>query len=344
MAAPTRHAPDLPPIVFGSATLGNLFAAYPDEQKLAIARAWIQSVPKPVHIDTAGKYGAGLALECIGRNLRELGVAADEVVISNKLGWVRKPLEGDEPLFERGIWHGLQHDAEQQISYDGILRCWEEGNELLGEPYAARLLSVHDPDEYLAAAADEDDRFRRWDDIQGAYRALAELRDRGEADAVGVGAKDWRTIVEVDKRVDLDWVMIANSLTLYSHPTELLAFVDSLRERGVPAINSAVFHSGFLVGGDFFDYHKQSPSNPEDLERLAWRERFFKVCRTHGVEPAAACMHFAVSPPGVVALAISSSRPERIASDVAVMRSPPPQAFWEELKTRRLIDPTSSPV
>ena len=67
---------------------------------------------------------------------------------------------------------GLEHDAEQRISYDGILECWDEGCRLLGEAYKPRLASVHDPDEYLAAASSPDDRRRRFDDIFEAYRAL----------------------------------------------------------------------------------------------------------------------------------------------------------------------------
>ena len=41
----------------------------------------------------------------------------------------------------------LKHDAVQDISYQGILDCYEQGNTLLGK-YQARLVSVHDPDEY----------------------------------------------------------------------------------------------------------------------------------------------------------------------------------------------------
>ena len=55
-------------------------------------------------------------------------------------------------LFEPGVWMGLEHDAVQRISYDGILECWDEGCRLLGDAYKPRLASVHDPDEYLAAA------------------------------------------------------------------------------------------------------------------------------------------------------------------------------------------------
>ncbi len=104
-------------------------------------------------IDVAGKHGAGLAAEVIGRNLRELGVPAEGVVISNKLGWLRKPLRGSEPTFEPGTpGSAWKHDAELDVSYDGIMACWEQGCELLGEPYRPTVASVHDPDEYLAGA------------------------------------------------------------------------------------------------------------------------------------------------------------------------------------------------
>jgi D-threo-aldose 1-dehydrogenase len=48
----------------------------------------------PVVLDSAGKYGAGLALEAIGEGLRALGVRAEQVLLSNKLGWLRVPLRG----------------------------------------------------------------------------------------------------------------------------------------------------------------------------------------------------------------------------------------------------------
>lgn len=330
---------DAPSVVFGTSNLGNLFRAYTPEEKTAVVRAWFRHVPPPVYIDTAGKYGAGLALESLGNSLRELGVAPEQVIISNKLAWKRVPLEATEPTFEPGAWVGLEHDARQQISYRGILECWEQGRELLGEPYRTELLSVHDPDEYLAAAASPDDHTRRLEDIVDAYRALAELRDRGEATAIGVGAKDWRVIQKIDALVPLDWVMIANSLSLYRHPPELLAFVSALAERGVGVINSAVFHAGFLVGGPYFDYREVSQDDPAGRELLDWRERLFALCERHGVAPARACVEFGLSPPGVAAIAMNSSRPERIAEDVAATEARAPAAFWAEAKLEGLIDP-----
>ena len=101
--------------------------------------------------DTAGKYGVGLALESLGKCLQQLNVGKESVLNSNKLGWVRIPLTTPEPTFEPGVWQGLQHDAIQKISYDGILECYEQGNKLLGG-YNVKYVSVHDPDECLAIA------------------------------------------------------------------------------------------------------------------------------------------------------------------------------------------------
>jgi D-threo-aldose 1-dehydrogenase len=159
--------------------------------------------------DSAGKYGAGLALEEIGLCLAELNVAPDnvsrpdlsrsnvalkkqpshffvfeQVLISNKLAWKRVPLTTPEPTFEPGAWVNLKHDAIQDISYQGILDCYEQGNELLGN-YEAKVVSVHDPDEYLAAATDDTDLAKRKDDVLGAYTALAELKAAGKVLSIG---------------------------------------------------------------------------------------------------------------------------------------------------------------
>ena len=327
----------LPPVIFGTSCLGNLYQAIPESVKLETIQEMFRHVPAPVALDSAGKYGAGLALEVIGRSLRELGIPGERVVISNKLGWRRVPLQTPEPTFEPGVWAGLANDAVQDISYEGILRCWEEGCRLLGEDHAPQLVSVHDPDEYLAGAASPEDRRKRLGDITEAYRALLELKRKGKAKAVGVGAKDWRVIRELADNLPLDWVMLANSLTVYAHPAELLEFMDGLNRRGVAIINSAVFNAGFLTGGDYFNYRKLDPRAAADRPIFEWREKFFALCRRHEVSPANACVRFGLSPPGVVSVALNTSRPERIRDNVAAVRAVIPSEFWKALKAAGLI-------
>ena len=327
----------VPPVVFGATCLGNLFVAMSDSDKRELIRQWMAHLPAPVAIDTAGKYGAGLSLEVLGRELQSLEVDPADVILSNKLAWRRVPLTAPEPTFEPGVWVGLEHDAVQDISYDGILRCYEEGCRMLGH-YRPQLVSVHDPDEYLASAAGSDQRAKRMDDILGAYRALEELRDSGLVAGVGVGAKDWRTIRDLDQHCQLDWVMMANSFTVLNHPVELVEFIDSLAARQIGLINSAVMHGGFLGGGSFFDYRPIDPDNQNDAQLLDWRERFTEICRRHQRSPFQVAVAFGRSHPGVVSVALSTSRPQRVGEMVSAATCEIPHSLWEELRDQGLID------
>lgn len=326
----------IPPIIFGTSGLGNLFVALTDEVKQQIVQECIRHSPKPVVFDSAGKYGAGLALESLGRCLQALKVAPDEVLISNKLGWLRTELKTAEPTFEPGVWKDLKYDAVQQISYDGIIACFEQGNDLLGG-FIPQLVSVHDPDEYLAKATSETEAKKLYRDILEAYRALADLKKQGLVQAIGVGAKDWRIIRQIAADVRLDWVMIANSLTIKNHPEDLLAFMQHLQQQGVQIINSAVFHAGFLIGGDYYDYKRIQPDTPENKALFKWREDFFALCREFNLKPAEACTGFALSVPGVAAIALNTTNPRRVKENVDMTYVQIPAGFWRALKARGLI-------
>jgi len=325
----------VPPVIFGTSCLGNLYEVVSDETKLAIVREIIQHSPALAVFDSAGKYGAGLALEVIGDSLRKLGVAQSQVFISNKLGWYRVPLRGSEPTFERGVWAGISHDAESRISYEGILQCYEQGCALLGAGYTSQMVSVHDPDEYLAAAKNPEEHQQRFANVLGAYRALFELKHKGLVRAVGIGSKDWRVIREISEQVALDWVMFACSLTVYSHPPELLGFIAHLHSRGVGMINSAVFNAGFLTGGAWFDYRKPDPIKEAPL--FAWRDKFLATCQKFGVKPADVCVQFGLALPGVVSVALNTGKPERIKDNVASATNEIPAALWRTLKDDGLV-------
>lgn len=326
----------LPKIVFGNSYFGNLYRVLPDETLGAIAEQWIAQTPGPVVIDSAGKYGAGLALENTARQLRKLEIPPDRIVLSNKLAWRRVPLTTAEPTFESGVWADLKHDAVQCISYDGILECWEQGCELLGE-YAPSLVSVHDPDEFLAAATSSSDRSDRIGKVIDAYRALHELKSQGRIKGVGIGAKDWRVIAEIYDHVSLDWIMFANSLTIMRHPPELVAFMEQVRKQNVGIINSAVFHGGFLTGGSYFDYSPVDEKNDQDALLFEYRNQLNKVCDRWNIQPATACIQFGLSGPGVSSIALNTSNPNRVKENVEAGNTRLPAGFWDALRDQGLL-------
>ncbi len=327
---------NLPEVIFGTSGLGNLFVALPEEDKLNIINECIRLSKGKAVFDSAGKYGAGLALETLGRCLKQLNIPPEEVIISNKLGWIRTELKTKEPTFEPGIWRNLKHDAVQKISYDGIIECFEQGNELLNG-YTPQLVSVHDPDEYIALAKDEKDAYSLYNDILDAYEALFDLKQQGKVQAVGVGSKDWSVIKRIATDVQLDWIMIANSMTIKVHPQELLDFIVEMEKKGVFVINSAVFHSGFLTGSNYFNYKLIQPGSPQSDALFQWREILFETCSEFKVKPAEACAQFALRVPGVKSIALNTTHAHRVKENIELIQADIPGQFWEALKAKNLI-------
>jgi D-threo-aldose 1-dehydrogenase len=154
---------------------------------------------------------------------------------------------------------------------------------------------------------------------------------------VGVGAKDWTAMRELVDSVELDWVMLACSFTVLRHPPEVVAFVDRLQRAGIGVVDSAVFHAGFLTGGEFFDYRRVDAASADGRPLFAWRDRFHAICRAHDVSPAAACVRFALSHPAVACVALNTSRPEQVRANVALGDARPPARFWSALKDAGLV-------
>lgn len=324
----TRDGLEITPVIFGTSCLGNLYRVLPYETKLELVKAWFRTAAKP-SIDSAGKYGAGLALESIGRALRELAIPADGITVSVKLGWRRKPLATAEPTFEPGVWAGLEYDAEQDISYHGIMRCYEEASELLDGTCSIDLVSVHDPDEFLAGGGTVDD-------ILGAYRALFELKQAGRVRAVGIGAKDWHVIRGLYKSIPFDWVMFACAPTILRHPRELREFMRILKDDRVGIIDSALFNGGFLTGGSMLDYRKADPVR--DARMFQKRADYLAVCEEFSIDPAAAAVEFGFRQPGVIAVSLNTSDPARIPMNASYATHHAPAEFWNELIRRKVIE------
>lgn len=159
----------------------------------------------------------------------------------------------------------------------------------------------------------------------------------GKVKAIGVGAKNWKSIEKISHDINLDWAMVANSMTIKSHAKELLQFMETLKQKGVQIINSAVFHSGFLIGGDYYDYKLMNPDLEENKALFKWRNDFFQLCHEFNIKPVEACVKFALSAPGVVSIALSTTNPKRVKENIDMAYVEIPQEFWVQMKAKGLI-------
>jgi D-threo-aldose 1-dehydrogenase len=131
--------------------------------------------------------------------------------------------------------------------------------------------------------------------------------------------------------------MIANSMTIFDHPEELFQFMRLLEKEEVGIVNSAVFHSGFLVGGEYFDYQKMNKTDAGHLKRYKWREQFFELCEAQTIDPAHACIQFALQLPGVSSLALNSTSTRRIRANAEFCTTSIPDSFWDACKEQGMI-------
>lgn len=321
---------NIPKVIYGTSFMGNLYTDPGHDQKKAVIAKVAEEMKGDLFFDSAGKYGAGLALEELGACLEELGVPPENVRISNKLAWKRIPLaEGAEPTFEPGAWVNLKNDAVQDISYQGMKDLFKEGNELLGK-YEAKIVSVHDPDEFLASATDEADLAQRKENLLGAYKALEELRASGHVESVGVGAKDLSAIGWISDHVQLDWAMFACSITPYVHSDYSKSLLKKLGKQGVHVINSAVYNGGFLLGGSHFDYAKPDPKTEEGKKLFDWRDKFHALCKEFSLHPSVVCVQFSFLFPEIKSVALNSSKVERVKSTIDAVNTMVPQELWNK--------------
>ncbi|MBG0850476.1 aldo/keto reductase [Streptomyces spinoverrucosus] len=314
---------------FGTAPLGNMFRAIPDEEAAAtVDAAWDHDIR---YFDSAPFYGAGLSEIRLGDALA--GRPRDEFVLSTKVGRVilnevEDPASRD--LGEKGglFEHGRPNKMVNDYTADATRRSIEDSLERL-KTDRLDIVWVHDVaqdfygDEWLAAY--ESAR-------TGAFRVLQELRDQGVIKAWGLGVN---RVEPLELTLDLDEpkpdaFLLAGRYTLLDHGRALQRLLPDATEQGVDIVVGGPYSSGILAGGQHFEYQK-APA-----EIVAKVERIKALAAKHGVSIKAAALH-SLAHPAVAAVIPGASRPSRIAEDVAALEETIPAAFWADLRDQELI-------
>ncbi len=312
---------------FGGAPLGNLYAALDEAVGLdAVRRAYDLGIR---YFDTAPLYGVGLSEHRIGQVLR--GVPRDSFVLSSKVGRLLRPLP-DPPAVQHGYVGALPFRVEYDYSYDGALRSIEDSLQRLG---MARLdiVFIHDIDRFTHG----DDQPRRFAEaMDGAYRALARLRDEGTVGAIGLGVNEVQVCLDAAAAGDFDGLLLAGRYTLLDQ-SALTALLPLCVARGMAIVLGGPYNSGVLatgaVPGAHYDY---KPAPPAILDRVAAMEA---VCRRFGVTLAAAALQFPLAHPAIAAVIPGARDAAEVSANQALADAVIPAEFWAALRDEGLITP-----
>ncbi|MDX3853213.1 aldo/keto reductase [Streptomyces sp. AK02-01A] len=317
---------------FGTAPLGNMFRAIPEEEAAATVRAaWDSGIR---YFDTAPFYGAGLAEIRLGDVLAEH--PRDAYVLSTKVGRVILD-EVEDPavrdLGEKGglFEHGRPNKMINDYSADATLRSVEDSLKRLRTD-RLDIVWVHD----VAQDFYGDEWLSVYESARtGAFRVLTRLREEGVIKAWGLGVN---RVEPLELTLDLDEpspdaFLLAGRYTLLDHERALQRLLPAAERQDVDIVVGGPYSSGILAGGTHFEYQEASP------EIIARVERVKAVAERFGVGIKSAALQFSTAHPAVAAVIPGATRPSRIAEDVAALDAPVPGEFWAALREEHLIAP-----
>jgi D-threo-aldose 1-dehydrogenase len=314
---------------FGTAPLGNMFRAIPEDEALAtVDAAWDAGVR---YFDTAPFYGAGLSEIRLGNALAKR--KRDDYVLSSKVGRVILD-EVDNSVRDLGeksgvFEHGRRNKMVNDYSADATLRSIEDSLVRL-KTDRLDIVWIHD----IAQDFYGDQWLEYFNQARtGAFKVLTRLREEGVIKAWGLGVN---RVEPCELTLDLteaqpDGFLLAGRYSLLDHDRALQRLIDSALAQNVEIVVGGPYSSGILAGGAHFEYQKAPAQIVAKVEQIK------RIAQAHGVDIKAAALQFVLANPAVAAVIPGASRPDRIAEDVAALKAVIPTAFWSALRDAKLV-------
>ena len=307
-------------LALGTAPLGNLHAVIPEKQaEDAFQAAFDAGI---TYIDTAPFYGYGLAEERVGRALA--GKRREDFVISTKVGrLIRKGERSGAEIYDGGKSFYLANDGMccvRDYSYDGVMRSLEESLTRLQMDHVD-IVHIHDPDDWFEPAC------------EGAYKALAKLRDEGTIKAVSAGMNQWEMLRNFMDRGHFDCFLLAGRYTLLDQ-TALPELLPECEQTGTAIIAGGVYNSGLLADprpGITFNY---VPVEQPVLDRAL---KIKAICMDHGVDLKAAAIQFPLAHPCIPVILTGVRSAEELQENIRLFETPIPGELWSSLQAAGLL-------
>jgi len=250
-------------------------------------------------LDTSNNYGEGNSERRIGHAIADRGGLPAGFVLATKV-------DADP--------------ATGQFDGDRVRRSFEESLERLGVDRVP-LLHLHDPEVHITVADAAAPG--------GAIEALLAIKSEGLVDAIGIAGGQVSEMTRYVETDAFDVLLTHNRLTLLDRSARPL--VDAATERGMGVLNAAAFGGGILAReprpDDRYAYGMGTASQVEAAGLM------YEACARFGVPLSAAALRFAAEAPGVDAVLVGASRPDRIDAFLDLAETEIPDELWTELET-----------
>jgi D-threo-aldose 1-dehydrogenase len=299
----------------GCAPLAGLFAPVGERTaRETLEEAWAGGVR---YFDTAPHYGFGLSERRVGEFLRTR--PRHEFVLSTKVGRLLVP--GGSPAEDSFNFFGGPNGRRVfDFTREGVVASLESSLERLGLDRVDIAL-IHDPDDHFADALD------------GAYPALAEMKDQGLVGAIGLGMNQTAMLERFVNETDIDVILVAGRYSLLDDRAGR-SLLPACLARGVAVEVAAVFNSGILVDptpGATFDY---LPADQPLVDRAI---ELSEITAAHGVALSAVALQWPLRHRAVTGVVVGARSGAEVREDLAGFGTVIPDALWDDLANSGLL-------
>ncbi|MCF8565153.1 aldo/keto reductase [Alicyclobacillus tolerans] len=302
----------------GTAALGFMYQTVGGEQAIrTVEEAYRRGIR---FFDTSPLYGSGLAELRLGTILPQL--ARESFIVATKAGYdvsdIPSTIDDTINVEERVKRVKIR---VRDYSYDGIMRSFESSLMRLGINHV-NIVHIHDADDHFPEAMD------------GAYRALSDLRSQRIVDAIGAGMNQSEMLTKFAIEGDFDCFLMAGRYTLLDQ-SALADLLPVAEQKGISIFIGGPFNSGILAD----PYGVVPKFNYQNADR-SWIEKAKKldaVCREFGVPLKAAALQFPLAHSAVASVLTGPRSPEELSENIEMMNYDIPTELWNVLKEQNLI-------
>ncbi len=310
---------------FGTAPVGNFLREIDNDTSSAMFNtAWDAGVRM---YDTAPMYGHGLSELRTGEALRWKN--RDDFVLASKVGRRLVPAPRDQIDFAPWV-NAAPNLLEFDYTYDGTMRAFEDSLQRLALE-RMDIVFIHDIDVFTRGNA-QPEVFKQA--MDGAWKALSQLRDQGVVKAIGVGVNEWQVCQAALELRDFDAFLLAGRYTLLEQDAQD-SFLPLCQERGAAVLVGGGFNSGILAtGAREGAKYNYSPAPQDIMERVSKIEQ---VCADHDVPLPAAALQFVVAHPAIPSFIAGTRNVAQLQQNLKWFSQPIPADFWADLKHKGLL-------
>lgn len=311
---------------FGAAPIGNIFRPIDEETSQSMIEAsWNAGIR---YFDTAPMYGHGLSEARVGHALR--WKPRSEFVLSTKVGRLLKPQAREKIDFTPWV-DALPFEIHFDYSYDGTMRSIEDSLQRTGLE-RVDIAYIHDIDVFTHGKEAQPARFQ--EAMEGAYKALSQLRDEGVVKSIGVGVNEWQICHQALLAGDFDCFLLAGRYTLLEQGA-LDEFLPLCESRNASVIIGGGFNSGILATGATENAKYNYVPAPADIKEKV--SKIEGICKEFNVALPAAALQFVLAHPCVPSIIPGTRNLEQLQQNLDWINQPIPVEFWAALKRHHLI-------